>query len=127
MSLQAKATAANMIGSRALSKKELTRRLIQKGNDASDAQAAADWLEDIGAVGPTTARAVTRLRLVAAYPALVRFPLFVPAHEAVHHVPGGLSLVQHPVGALADGHFHPSCCGSACARGWSWTRRRRRR
>ena len=42
--------AANMIGSRALSKKELTRRLIQKGNDASDAQAAADWLEDIGAV-----------------------------------------------------------------------------
>lgn len=49
-SSSAKATAANMIGSRALSKKELTRRLIQKGNDASDAQAAADWLEDIGAV-----------------------------------------------------------------------------
>ena len=49
-SSSAKATAANMIGSRALSKKELTRRLIQKGNDASDAQAAADWLEDLGAV-----------------------------------------------------------------------------
>ena len=46
----AKAAAANMIGSRALSKKELTKRLIQKGNDEDDAQAAVDWLEDIGAV-----------------------------------------------------------------------------
>lgn len=46
----AKAAAANMIGSRALSKKELTRRLVQKGNEESDAQAAADWLEDIGAI-----------------------------------------------------------------------------
>ena len=46
----AKVTAANIIGSRALSKKELTRRLVKKGNDEVDAQAAADWLEDIGAV-----------------------------------------------------------------------------
>ena len=46
----ARAAAANMIGSRALSKKELTRRLVKKGNDEADAQAAADWLEDIGAV-----------------------------------------------------------------------------
>lgn len=46
----AKAAAANMIGARALSKKELTKRLIQKGNDEADAHAAADWLEDIGAV-----------------------------------------------------------------------------
>ena len=46
----AKAAAANMIGSRALSKRELTRRLVKKGNDEADAQAAADWLEDIGAV-----------------------------------------------------------------------------
>ena len=36
--------------SRALSKKELTRRLVKKGSDEADAQAAADWLEDIGAV-----------------------------------------------------------------------------
>lgn len=46
----AKAAAAAMIGSRALSKKELTKRLVRKGNDQADAQAAADWLEDIGAV-----------------------------------------------------------------------------
>ena len=46
----ARAAAANIIGSRALSKKELTRRLVKKGNEEADAQAAADWLEDIGAV-----------------------------------------------------------------------------
>jgi len=45
-----KATAANMIGSRALSKKELTRRMVKKGSDEADARAAADWLEEIGAV-----------------------------------------------------------------------------
>lgn len=47
---QAKAEAARMIGSRALSKQELTRRLVKKGSAAADAQAAADWLEEIGAV-----------------------------------------------------------------------------
>ena len=45
-----RAEAANMIGSRPLSKRELTRRLVRKGADAEDAGAAADWLEDIGAV-----------------------------------------------------------------------------
>ncbi len=45
-----KAQAARMIGSRALSKQELHRRLVKKGAEASDAQAAVEWLEDIGAV-----------------------------------------------------------------------------
>ena len=56
-----KVTAANMIGSRALSKKELTRRLVRKGAEENDAQAAADWLEDIGAVNDAAyAAAVAR-------------------------------------------------------------------
>ena len=46
----ARAAAASIIGSRALSKKELTKRLVKKGSGQEDAQAAADWLEDIGAV-----------------------------------------------------------------------------
>ena len=46
----AKAQAASIIGSRALSRRELEKRLVRKGNDEADAQAAADWLEDIGAV-----------------------------------------------------------------------------
>ena len=45
-----KVTAANMIGSRALSRKELEHRLVRKGADEADAEAAVDWLEDIGAV-----------------------------------------------------------------------------
>ncbi len=46
----AKAQAANIIGSRPLSKRELTKRLVKKGNEEADAQAAADWLEELGAV-----------------------------------------------------------------------------
>ena len=42
--------AANMISARPLSKKELTRRLVQKGSEADDAGAAAAYLENIGAL-----------------------------------------------------------------------------
>lgn len=56
-----KAAAAGMIGRQALSKAELTRRLVRRGAEASDAQAAADWLEDIGAVDdPAYAAALAR-------------------------------------------------------------------
>ena len=57
----AKAQAASIIGSRALSRRELEKRLVRKGNDEADAQAAADWLENIGAVDdPAYAAAVAR-------------------------------------------------------------------
>ncbi len=46
----ARAQAANIIGSRPLSKRELTERLVKKGSEEADARAAADWLEEIGAV-----------------------------------------------------------------------------
>ena len=46
----ARGAAANIIGSRPLSKQELTRRLVRKGAAEEDAGAAADWLEEIGAV-----------------------------------------------------------------------------
>lgn len=42
--------AANMISARPLSKKELTRRLTEKGAQVQDAEEAADWLESIGAL-----------------------------------------------------------------------------
>ena len=45
-----KAKAANMIASRPLSKRELQKRLVQKGSDAADAEAAVEWLEELGAV-----------------------------------------------------------------------------
>lgn len=46
----ARDAAANIISSRPLSKKELIRRLVRKGADEEDAQSAADWMEEIGAV-----------------------------------------------------------------------------
>ena len=46
----ARATAARMVGARPLSKGELVRRLRQKGIRPEWADAAADWLEDIGAI-----------------------------------------------------------------------------
>lgn len=42
--------AVNMISARALSKRELQKRLRDKGAEDADAEAAADWLEDIGAL-----------------------------------------------------------------------------
>ena len=42
--------AVNMISARPLSKKELQKRLRDKGAQDADAEAAADWLEDIGAL-----------------------------------------------------------------------------
>ncbi len=42
--------AANMISSRPLSRRELAKKLREKGADAPDAEAACDWLEEIGAL-----------------------------------------------------------------------------
>jgi regulatory protein len=57
----AKARAASMVGARPLSRKELTRRLEEKGEDPEHARQAVDWLEELGAVndadyGRTVAR-----------------------------------------------------------------------
>ena len=42
--------AANMVSSRPLSRKELAKRLREKGAAEADAEAACDWLEEIGAL-----------------------------------------------------------------------------
>ncbi len=47
---ETRACAVNMISARPLSKKELTRRLVRKGAEEDDAGAAADYLEEIGAL-----------------------------------------------------------------------------
>lgn len=46
----ARSRAAAMIGARPLSRKELVRRLEEKGEAPEHAQAAADWLEALGAL-----------------------------------------------------------------------------
>lgn len=47
---QAMSAAARIIGSRALSKGELVDKLTQKGHSRENAQAAADYMEEIGAL-----------------------------------------------------------------------------
>ncbi len=47
---RARARAAAMIGARALSRRELEKRLVGKGETPERAAEAADWLEDIGAL-----------------------------------------------------------------------------
>ena len=42
--------AANMISSRPLSRKELLKKLREKGAAEADAESACDWLEEIGAL-----------------------------------------------------------------------------
>lgn len=46
----AKARAASMVGARPLSRKELTRKLEEKGEDPDHVRQAVDWLEELGAV-----------------------------------------------------------------------------
>lgn len=57
----AKALGARMLGERPLSRRELIRRLTEKGTAPEDAQAAADWLEELGALNELEyARSIVR-------------------------------------------------------------------
>ena len=56
-----RSAAAGLAGSRALSRRELEEKLARKGLAAEDVQAAADWLEDLGAIDDAAyARLVAR-------------------------------------------------------------------
>ena len=129
-----KVTAANMIGSRALSKKELTRRLVRKGAEETDAQAAADWLEDIGAVNDAAyAAAVARDYGRRGYgPARVREELRnrgVPRDlwdEALEELPdsGAVldALIQRKLrGDLSDPKEIKRVSDALLRRGFSWS------
>ena len=129
-----KVTAANMIGSRALSKKELTRRLVRKGAEETDAQAAADWLEDIDAVDDAAyAAAVARDYGRRGYgPARVREELRnrgVPRDlwdEALEELPDSSAvldaLIQRKLrGDLSDPKEIKRVSDALLRRGFSWS------
>lgn len=75
---QAKAQAAALIGRRALSRQDLIRKLTEKGTAPEDAQAAADWLAEIGALDDAAyAALVVRSCAAAGYgPARYRDKLY---------------------------------------------------
>ena len=130
---QVKAKAAGMIGRRALSKSELQRRLVRGGAEEADAQAAADWLEDIGAVDdPAYAAAVVRDYGRRGYgPAKIRQELQrrgVPRElweEALEELPDSDGILDALVqkrcrGDLADPRELKRVSDSLLRRGFSW-------
>ena len=129
----AKVTAANMIGSRALSKRELTKRLVRRGSSASDAQAAADWLEDIGAVDDAGyAAALARHYGEKGYgPARVREELRRRGvdrelwDEAMEEMPETEDILDRLIqkrcrGDLSDPRERKRTCDALMRRGFSW-------
>lgn len=57
----ARALGARMLGQRPLSRKELIKRMVDKGVPEADAESAADWLADIGALNELDyARSIVR-------------------------------------------------------------------
>ena len=130
----AKAQAASIIGSRALSRRELEKRLVRKGNDQVDAQAAADWLEDIGAVDDAAyAAAVVRDYGRRGYgPAKVRQELQrrgVPRElweEALEELPDSGDILDALIrrrcrGDLADPRELKRVSDSLLRRGFTWS------
>ncbi len=64
----ARARAAAIIGAKALSKKELYKRLLQKGESEEHAEDAVNWLEEIGALDDLIyAKSVVRHYAVMGY------------------------------------------------------------
>lgn len=129
-----KTRAANMIASRPLSKRELTKRLVQKGSGAEDAEAAVDWLEGLGAVNDQ-AYAETLVRHYSARgygAARIREELHrrgVPRElwdGALTQLPDSSetldTLIQKKCkGDLADPKERKRVCDALLRRGFSWS------
>lgn len=92
-----KATAADLIGKRAMSRRDLERKLREKGASEAEARYAAEWLEAIGALNDAEyAAALVRHYAQLGYgPARVREKLYekgVPRElweEALEELPAG--------------------------------------
>lgn len=97
-----KATAADLIGKRAMSRRDLERKLREKGASEAEARYAAEWLEAIGALNDAEyAAALARHYSGLGYgPARVREKLYekgVPRElweEALEELPAGGGQVE---------------------------------
>ena len=126
--------AANIVASRPLSKRELTKRLLQKGSDVEDAQAAADWLEELGAVNDEEyAATVARHYAARGYGAArvreelrrrgVERELWDDALEELQESGDTLdALIRKKCrGSLEDPKEQRRICGALMRRGFSWS------
>ena len=97
-----KATAADLIGRRAMSRRDLERKLREKGANEAEARYAAEWLEAIGAIDDAAyAAALVRHCASRGYgPAKIREKLYekgVPRElweEAMEEAPDNESQIE---------------------------------
>lgn len=130
----ARARAAAMIGARALSKKELRKRLVQKGESEENADNAVAWLEEIGALDDLSyAKSVVRYYAASGYgPAKMREELYrwgVPRElwdEAIEAEEGDPSvaidrfIAARLRGGALDEKQKKRICDSLRRRGFRW-------
>lgn len=129
-----KATAANMIAARPLSKKELQKRLVQKGSDAESAEAAVEWLQDLGAVNDAAyASSLVRHYSSRGYgKGRIREELHrrgVPRElweEALEELPDSVDMLDALIqkkcrGDLSDPKEKKRVCDALLRRGFSWS------
>ena len=129
-----KVQAANMIASCPLSRRELQKRLVRKGNDASDAEETVDWLERIGAVNDEAyARSLVRHYASRGYgPARIREEMHrrgVPKElwdDALSELPDSGDTLDALIekkcrGDLSDPRERKRLCDALLRRGFSWS------
>lgn len=130
----AKSRAAAIIGRRALSKRDLIGKLVQKGETEEDAQTAADWLEDIGAIDDVAyAAMVVRHCAGMRYgPARYREKLFQAGidrdlwEEAMAEAPAPDGLIQEFLnrklrGRIPDAAEIRRLANTLARRGFAWS------
>ena len=108
-----KATAADLIGRKAMSRRDLERKLREKGANEAEARYAAEWLEAIGAIDDA-AYAAMLVRHCASRgygPARIREKLYekgVPRElweEALEELPGNEEQIEKFLTAKLRGEY----------------------
>ena len=128
-----KAAAAEMIGRRAMSRRDLERKLREKGAGEDQARQAGQWLEDIGALDDAAyAAALVRHCADLGYgPARMRSKLYekgVPRtlwEEAMSQAPGGGAAIDRFLkkklqGRLPEEKEKRRLSDTLARRGFSW-------
>ena len=128
-----KVAAADLIGKRAMSRRDLERKLQDKGASEAEARYAAEWLEAIGAIddGDYAALLVRHYGNLGYGPAYVRQKLYekgVPRdlwEEALENLPDGAEAIDRFLtgklqGSAPDPKEKKRLTDALLRRGFSW-------
>ena len=128
-----KATAADLVGKRAMSRRDLERKLQEKGANEAEARYAAEWLEAIGAIDDAdyAALLVRHCAQLGYGPARIREKLWekgVPRElwdDAMDQMPDSVEQVQRYLesklhGRVPDEKEKKRLSDALLRRGFSW-------